>query len=82
MAVDKVKFTENDDIVLAEKPLPLMDIDIQNAASERIVEIDSGEGAIERFLAKMQSLRNYSPAHFTYHAFGNQRGQNLAPLWW
>ena len=74
MSVEKVKFTENDDIVLAEKPLPLVDVDIQDAASERIVEIDNSEGAIERFLAKMRGFRHYPPAHFTYHAFGNQRG--------
>ncbi len=73
MAVEKVIFTENDDIVLAEKPLPLVDVDIRNASAENIVEVDNEEGAVERFLAKMRQFRNYPPAQFTYHAFGNLR---------
>ena len=37
MPVDKVKFTENDDILIAEKPLPLVDVDVKGATAERIV---------------------------------------------
>jgi hypothetical protein len=48
---------------------------LQEGLAENIVEVDTGEGAIERFLAKMKSQRNYPPAHFAYHAYGNQRGK-------
>jgi len=73
VSVDKVKFTENDDILIAEKPLPLVDIDVKGATAERIVEVETGEEAIERYLTKMRKLRNYSSSNFAYHAFGNRR---------
>ncbi len=77
MSVDKVKIFHNDDIVLAEKPLPPEYepvIDKSGRADMGMVEVDTGEGCIERFMAKMRQFRNYPPAQFTYHAFGNQRG--------
>lgn len=73
MAVDKVKFTKDDNVVLAEKPLNTTNVEMRTATAENIVEVDSKEGCIERYLAKMRVFRNYPPAHFSYHAFGNMR---------
>lgn len=41
--------------------------------AEDIHEIDTGEGCIERYIAKMKKFRGYPPAQFNYHAFGNRR---------
>ncbi len=71
MAVEKV--TLNDDIVLAEKPLPYLDV--KGAKADQVVEVDSGVGCVDRFIEKMRQYRNYPPAQFAYHAFGNQRGK-------
>lgn len=46
----------------------------QTGRTEPIVEIDTSPDAIEKFIAKAKRFRNYPPAQFTYHAFGNQRG--------
>jgi hypothetical protein len=74
MSVAKVKFNPNDEnIVLAEKPIDITSTEIKTAEAEQTVEVDSGEGCVERFLAKMKQFRSYPPAQFTYHAFGNMR---------
>ncbi len=72
MSVSKVKFTTDDNIVLAQHPIDTTSTKIKTATAERVVEIDSGEGCIERYIAKMKQFRNYPPAQFTYHAFGNR----------
>lgn len=77
MPVEKIKILHNNDIALAEKPIPPEVepiIDRSGNADMGLVEIDTGEGCIERFLAKARKFRNYPPAQCYYHAFGNQRG--------
>jgi len=46
---------------------------VNEAEAEEVYEIDTGEEVIERVIAKMKKFRNYPPAQFTYHAFGNRR---------
>jgi hypothetical protein len=73
MPVVKIGFKEDDNVVLAQHPLDTISTTMKTANSEPVVEIDSGDGCIERFIAKAKQFRNYPPAQFYYHAFGNVR---------
>ena len=73
MSVDKIKFTKDDNVVLAQHPIETTNTTIKTATAERVVEIDSGEGCLERYMEKMRKFRDYPPAQFYYHAYGNVR---------
>lgn len=68
MPVEKVVF--DDEVVLSDN-LPLDTVQVDSAHSDgNAVEIDVGEGSIERFIAKIKKFRNYPPTQYFYHAYG------------
>jgi len=68
MPVEKVVF--DDDVVLSEN-LPLDTVQVNSARSDRdAIEVDAGEGCIERLIAKAKKFRNHSLAQYFYHAYG------------
>lgn len=80
MPVDRVRNIPSIQEGSSEKKLK-----IDNAhVDQSDMEIDSDEGCIERYLAKMRKFRNYPPAQFTYHAFMNRRDNwtvdNITPI--
>ena len=48
---------------------------IDPAKAEEVYEIETGEDALNKFIANAKKFRNYPPAQFTYHAYSNVRTQ-------
>jgi len=73
MAVDKIKLLHNDNIVLAESPIPpTLDIKIEKTGLAEL-EARFTSDDIDGYLEEMRKMRGYPPAQYAYHAFGNNK---------